>query len=109
MLIWQIDPANLTPYYNLALCGALANEGHQVRFIASKYLYDPNMTYPENVTVDLQYFRLLEYPFLLRLPFLRKALRGVLYPIGHLQLIYKLWKHHPDIAHIQWSRLPTFD
>ncbi len=109
MHIWQIDPVNITPYYDLALCEALVKAGHEVRFITSKYLYDPALVYPKDINVDLQYFKLLEHPLLLRLPFARKILRGLLYPLGHIQLIAQIWRHRPDIVHIQWSRLPAFD
>jgi len=109
MHIWQIDPACLTPYYDLAICDALATLGNAVRFVTSKYLYDPKLNYPEHVTIDLNYFRFLENPSLLHVPFIRKGLRTLLYPLGHAHLIRKLKIHRPDIVHIQWSRLPIFD
>lgn len=109
MNIWQIDPVNITPYYDLALCEALANEGHQVTFVTSKYLYDSKLAYPPNIHADFNYFRLLEHPLLLRFPFARKALKGILYPLGHMRLIDKIRRARPDIIHFQWSRMPAFD
>lgn len=51
MNIWQLDPANLTPYYDMAICEALTQSGAQVRFITSKYLYD-DLVYPDSFRVD---------------------------------------------------------
>jgi glycosyltransferase involved in cell wall biosynthesis len=109
MKIWQVDPVSLTPYYDLSLCAALAEAGHGVRFISSRYLYDPSLHYPDSITTDLSYFRALNYPALAKWSALRKGLRGVLYPLGHLELLNALKRHRPDVVHMQWSRFPRFD
>ena len=109
MQIWQIDPASLTPYYDLALCEALADARHQVRYVTSRYLYDAALNYPQNVTLDIHYFQPLENSLLLHMPLSRKALRGLHYPLAHLKLLAKLRQHRPDVVHMQWSRLPTID
>ena len=109
MKVWQIDPANLTPYYNIALCQALAAEGHSLHYITSKYVYDRALTYPSTFTTDLHYFKLLENEGLLRTPIVRKGLRAISYPADHLRLLAKLAVNQPDVVHFQWSRLPIFD
>jgi glycosyltransferase involved in cell wall biosynthesis len=108
MRIWQLDPANLTPYYDRALCAALAAEGHEVRWISSKFLYDPLDDLPGFIT-DRHYFRALEHPLWLKVPPLRKAARALAYPWGHGRLAQKLAVARPDMLHLQWSRLPRFD
>lgn len=109
MKIWQIDPANITPYYDIALCHALASENQQVRFISSRFLYDKTLVYPDTFTTDFRYFRLLEDERLLHFPRLRKGMRALTYPITHRGLLRDIKHHKPDIVHFQWSRLPIFD
>lgn len=108
MHIWQIDPANLTPYYNLALCEALAQNGAEVTYFTSPFLYD---TLPESSAFRTKYlyFRRVSQPWLKNAPRLRQALRGLTYPLGHWELIQRAQQHPPDVLHVQWSRLPRFD
>lgn len=109
MKIWQLDPVSLTPYYDISLAESLADAGHEVRYITSRYLYDPALVYPSNITTDLTYFKQLSQPALVKLPIVRKALRGLLYPWGHVQVLRSMKRLRPDIVHIQWSRLPRID
>jgi glycosyltransferase involved in cell wall biosynthesis len=106
--IWQLDPANLTPYYDMALAQALAEAGETVRFITSRYLYE-ELYYPKSYQVDEIYFRGLDSAVLRKDVLLRQVLRGLSYPLGHWQLVQAAKKERPDILHIQWSRLPIFD
>src|SRR5687768_1656653 len=109
MNIWQIDPANLTPYYNSALCEALAAEGNQLEYFTSKFLYDTALTYPKNFVTNIHYFRFIESPLFLRVPRLRKLLRTAEYPFDHWRMLRKVQRQLPNILHFQWSRLPIFD
>jgi glycosyltransferase involved in cell wall biosynthesis len=108
MRIWQLDPANLTPYYNLAVCEALAQAGAEVTYFTSRFLYD---TLPESSAfrTEYLYFRGVSQPWLKNAPRLRQALRGLTYPLGHWELIRRAYQQPPDVLHIQWSRLPRFD
>jgi glycosyltransferase involved in cell wall biosynthesis len=106
--VWQLDPAQLTPYYNLALCSALVQQGCEVRYITSRYLYE-NISLPDSFITDYAYFRSLEHTWLLRVPFLRKILRAFSYPFDHSRLLSEVKRDCPDIVHIQWSRLPALD
>lgn len=109
MYIWQVDPAQMTTYYNLALCDALAAAGCRVRYVTSRFLYDDALPEHPAFTTDLHYFRSLEWRGLLRYTRLRRALRAISYPVDHLRLYAKIRKCRPDIVHFQWSRLPRFD
>jgi glycosyltransferase involved in cell wall biosynthesis len=105
----MLDPAQLTPYYNIALCDALALAGCNVRYITSDYLYDGNLPFTSNFTTDYQYFRGLNNPRLINYPRLRRLLRGISYPFNHWQLLRQLRVNPPDVLHIQWSRMPRVD
>lgn len=107
--IWQVDPANLTPYYNLATCEALADAGQNVHYITSKYLHNQNLPISNKFTTEYAYFRVLEHQWLLKYPQLRKIFRGVSYPLDHQRVLKRIAQQRPDIVHIQWSRLPLFD
>ena len=109
MNIWMLDPAQLTPYYNIALCDALAKNGCGVRYITSKYLYDDALPFTNTFQTSYLYFRGLTNPSLTQYPTVRHVLRGMMYPMGHWQLIRQMRREKPDILHIQWSRLPRFD
>lgn len=109
MNIWLLDPAQLTPYYNLALCSALAQAGCAVRYITSRYLYDDALPPGQGFTTDELYFPGLHCAALRRRSRLRQTLRGLAYPFGHLQLAQQLGARRPAILHIQWSRLPRLD
>jgi glycosyltransferase involved in cell wall biosynthesis len=109
MKIWHIDPVNMTPYYNSAICSALSDQGHEVRYVTSKFLYDTHLVYPSNVDIDIHYFRHLENRILLRFPRVRQGLRALSYPLSHYTLAQKIRHEKPDIVHFQWSRLPIFD
>ncbi len=106
--VWQIDPVHLTPYYDAALCQALARAGWSVRLFTSPYLYDPALPSSSDYPVDYLYFRALSRR-LRSHPYLRRHLRGLLYLLGHRALLRLLADAPPDIVHIQWSRLPQFD
>ena len=109
--VWILDPANLTPFYSLALAQSLVGRGDRVRFVTSRFSYDPDLEIPANVGVDLHYFRGAEtwdkFGGLAR-----KAYRAFRYPIDHRSLMKKILsskEDRPDVVHLQWSRLPFFD
>jgi glycosyltransferase involved in cell wall biosynthesis len=109
MYIWQLDPANLTPYYDLAVCDALAQAGHEVRFISTRYIHDPKLVIPTGFITDYRYFKGVNWDFLLNRPYLRRGIRAISYPLGHLGVLRLVHQHRPDVIHIQWSRLPKLD
>lgn len=107
--IWHIDPAQFTPYYNMAVCEALAEAGCDVRYIASPYIYDEALQPPRHFTTDYVYFRGLNRPWLADRPYIRRGLRALSYPLGHLDVLRQSKRQQPDVIHIQWSRLPSVD
>lgn len=108
MNIWHLDPANLTPYYNIAVCEALALDGHDVTYTTSQYLYE-DLTYPTTIEVhELYFLKQLEKVFR-NSRFIRQITRGLSYPFYHWVFLNRVKRQRPDIVHIQWSRLPIFD
>ncbi len=106
MKVWQLDPFNLTPYYDAALCAALERAGCAVRYITSPYLYDPALS---ATPADYLYFRSLHHPRWLHYPRLRRMMRLILYPLCHRTLLRQLERDSPDVIHLQWSRIPKLD
>lgn len=106
--VWQIDAAQMTPFYNIAVCDGLSQAGCDVTYIASRYVYT-ELTYPQNIVVDHHYFKWIDYDWLLSQPSIRKILRGVSYPFDNWQLRQRIQSQKPDVVHFQWSRLPQFD
>lgn len=109
LTVWQLDPVNLTPYYNIALCDALVEAGCQVRYITSRFLYDDHLPFSGSFQSDNLYFKGLHQPILLKLPAIRKLLRGLSYPLGHQHVLRELRQQPPAVLHIQWCRLPRLD
>jgi len=109
LTIWQLDPAQMTIYYNVSLCDALAKAGSQVRYVTTQFLYDPEAPISTSFTTDYHYFRGLNHAWLLEYTRLRRLLRALSYPLDHWRLLRKLRQNPPDIVHIQWSRVPIID
>ncbi|MFW5691176.1 MAG: glycosyltransferase family 4 protein [Chloroflexota bacterium] len=109
LTIWQIDPASLTPYYDLATCDALAQAGARVRFVTTRFFYDENLVVPGSFETDYLYFRRLNYRWIRTSPQLRKLTRAMQYPINHLEVLRQARHRPPDLIHMQWSRLPGID
>ncbi len=107
--VWQLDPAQITPFYNFAVCTALVDAGCSVRYFTSQYLYDTELGDSEKVRKETIYFRGLNHKWLLNYPRLRRVLRGLSYPIGHYEFLRAVRRNRPEIVHIQWSRVPRFD
>src|SRR5829696_6981116 len=107
--VWQLDPAHLTPYYNLALCSALAQAGCDVHYATSSFSYDPALLYSTNFQTHLLYFTQKRLHKFFHNPLGRRFLRTLLYPIGHHRFLQALDANPPSVVHIQWTRLPRFD
>jgi glycosyltransferase involved in cell wall biosynthesis len=109
LTVWQLDPANLSPYYSLAVCDALAQAGCTVRYITTPFIYDQNMTIPDSFQTEYVYFKGITHPKLLHYPRIRRGLRALSYPLGHWGTLRRIKRERPDVVHIQWSRLPSMD
>lgn len=109
MKVWQLDPAQMTPYYNQCVCDAISEAGADVTYFTSQFLYDEEPIILTSFKTETIYFRGLNHKVLLRLPSLRKFLRGLSYPLGHFELYRRMRNEKPDIIHFQWSRFPQVD
>lgn len=109
MKVWQIDPAQMTPYYNVAVCSSLTDAGCDVTYITSKYLYDDYINQDFGFQTKNLYFQAISNTWWLKHARLRQLMRGIFYPLGHIQLLRLISQHKPDIVHFQWSRLPKID
>lgn len=109
LTIWQVDPAHLTPYYDAALCNALANCGCRVRLLTSAFLYEVALPCSGSFNVDELYFRGLNWSRLVEHDRLRRCLRGLSYPLGHLALLRRTLRERPSVIHFQWLHLPLLD
>src|SRR5215211_3656444 len=105
----QLDPFALTPYYNAALCSALAKANCDVRYVTSNFLYDLTLPRSETYCTDIMYFPQLKHTSLIAQPFLRRAMKLFSYWSGHRNFLRSLVADRPDVVHIQWSRFPFLD
>jgi len=109
MKIAIIDPSCFTPQYDHALCNAISNQGCEVIFFGSRYLYEEFYFRSNYIKTNLF------YNFTNRLyhnkpnGFLRAEIKG----IEHLKNMYELKsflkKIKPSIIHFQWMPLPFVD
>jgi glycosyltransferase involved in cell wall biosynthesis len=89
----------------------LAAQGDRVRFVTSRFLYDPSLTAPADVEVDWHYFRAAQR-YDRWGAWTRRLYRAWRYPRDHARLLRRIESgevEKPDVAHLQWSRLPRFD
>ena len=103
--IVQFDPFALTPYYNFALCQALAGAGCEVRYVTSRYSYDA-IPAPLNFLIDEHYFPRQSGQYF---QVGRKAYKLFSYGFGHQAFLKSLEITRTDVVHFQWSRVPLFD
>jgi glycosyltransferase involved in cell wall biosynthesis len=105
--VWQFDPAQISPYYNISLCEALATAGCAVRYVTSRSIHDDALFVSDQIKVDYHYSRL--NPRLWKNPLVRKCLDATIYPVEHATLLREISAAKPDVFHIQWGRVPVFD
>lgn len=107
-----LDPGNFTPYYDANLCQALADQGVSVEWITSLYLFEP-IPAPEGVCVRHAFFTLFGKSRLfagtLEVPWLRRLLKGISYPVEMLRLTRELSGRAPGVVHVQWPLMPGLD
>jgi glycosyltransferase involved in cell wall biosynthesis len=107
--ILVVDPQAYTPWYDHALCEALAARGHDVELVTAAFMH--------GATPEADGYRRRESfgPPLQRLlrgrP--RSPLRAPLKLAGHAaglaSLVTRARRTHPDIVHWQWAPLPKLD
>jgi glycosyltransferase involved in cell wall biosynthesis len=109
--VWILDPANLTPFYSIALGQSIAALGSRVRFVTSRFSYDPDLAVPPEIAVDFHYFAGAAWWDRFG-SMSRKLYRAARYPFDHRRLLQRIDRGEggkPDVVHLQWSRLPIFD
>jgi glycosyltransferase involved in cell wall biosynthesis len=105
----MLDPANLTPYYNYALCSGLNKAGVDTTLYSTKFVADETLEAEVGIDfVDFYFkrFRTLQQG---KQRILRQLLRGISYPFDHYRLLRRLRHRKADIVHWQWTRLPIID
>lgn len=107
MRVVMVDPGAFTPFYDDALCRALADEGCEVELVTAPFAYHP---WPE----ARGYLRRELFApgagtggFLHRS--LRRLQRAVAYPRAWRRLVGELAARPPAIVHLQWSLAPAVE
>ncbi len=111
--VLMVDPNANTLPYDHALCEALAANGCQVVLATSPFLYDEpppangfSVVRPFFSATDGLLGRLLGVE---RRAGLRRALKGLEYPIDWARLLIGVRRWRPDVVHVQWSIRPELD
>ncbi len=110
MRVWMLDPAAMTPHYDLRLTAALGAQGVQVRLLTSRFLYEDHVPLAEQFA-DHFFFRPLESgaQTLRERPWPRRLLRLAIYPFDLARLWRAFQSDPPDLLHVQWTWFPLLD
>src|SRR5207249_5614235 len=106
MRVALVDPLACTPPYDHALASALAEEGHAVTLLTSRFPHgrapDPDGYAREELfaPVSTRLFR--------RSP-LRLAAKGIEYAPSVARLLRRVERLDPDVVHVQWLPRPEVD
>lgn len=110
MKVWLLDPAAMTPYYDIHLTAALRSAGVETRLLTSRFLYEDRVPLADQYAENF-FFRGIERwtGRLRRTSLLRRLTRLSIYPFD----LHRLWSEFnqwpPDVLHIQWTWLPFLD
>ena len=109
MRVVQVDPLAFTPPYDDALCAALAERGHEVSLLTSRFLHGrtpvPRSYAREEVFLPLSGRLFASRP---RSP-LRLPLKAAEYGPGAWRALRRIGELGPDVVHAQWLPLPRLD
>jgi glycosyltransferase involved in cell wall biosynthesis len=110
MRVWLVDPAAMTPYYDISLTAALQSAGAEVRLLTSRYLYEDRVPLADQYA-EAFFFRGMERRAerLRRNSLLRRLARLSIYPFDLRRLWSEFNRQPPDVLHIQWTWLPLLD
>ena len=108
-----LDPDCFTPYYDLGLGQALADQGWAVDWITSRYHYGHLAPSATVRTREVFFSRLnREGPlrrFLGERPLPRRALKALCYPLDMARFTRSLAGRDPGVLHAQWFLAPWLD
>jgi glycosyltransferase involved in cell wall biosynthesis len=103
-----VDPAAYSLPYDVALCEALADRGHEVTLYTTTFAHGP--------MPEAHGFQIVEWFYQknpMRLAALgakvRRALRAMQHPKNLRRLLRTLNARHVDIVHVQWLVAPRYD
>ncbi len=99
MRISVVDPPAFTPPYDHSLCAALAERGHQVELVTSRFRHGP-------VPLARGYRRTESF---YRLGVASAAAKAAQHPFEMLLLARRLRREEADVVHFQWLPLPELD
>ena len=103
MRIALVDPLAYTPPYDHALASALAEEGHSVTLLTSRF---PHGRAPEaDGYAREELFAPVSTRLFRRSP-LRLAAKGIEYAPSVARLLRRIERLDPDIVHVQWLPRP---
>ncbi len=106
MRIALVDPLAYTPPYDHALASALAEEGHAVSLLTSRF---PHGRAPEpNGYAREELFAPVSTRLFRRSP-LRLAAKGIEYAPSVARLLRRVERLDPDVVHVQWLPRPEVD
>jgi len=106
MRIALVDPLAYTPPYDDALASALAEHGHAVTLLTSRFPHGP---VPEPAGYDREeLFAPVSTRIFRRSP-LRLAAKGLEYAPSVARLLRRIERLDPDIVHVQWLPRPELD
>jgi glycosyltransferase involved in cell wall biosynthesis len=106
MRIALVDPLAYTPPYDHALAKALAEEGHSVTLLTSRF---PHGRAPEPESYDREeLFAPVSTRVFRRSP-LRLAAKGLEYAPSVARLVRRIERLDPEVVHVQWLPRPELD
>lgn len=107
MRVVMIDPGAFTPFYDDALCRALAGEGCDVELATAPFVYHP---WPAPVGYARQEaFAGGAGAHGPALRVLRRVRRAAAYPLVWRRLVHELEQRPPEVVHLQWSLWPAVE
>jgi glycosyltransferase involved in cell wall biosynthesis len=106
MRIALVDPLAYTPPYDHALATALAEEGHDVTLLTSRFPHG-SAPVPERYGRE-ELFAPVSTRLFRRAP-ARLALKAAEYPPSVLRLLRRIERLDPDVVHVQWLPRPEQD
>jgi len=106
MRVALVDPLAYTPPYDHALASALADKGHAVTLLTSRF---PHGRAPEpDGYAREELFAPLSTRVFRRSP-LRLAAKGIEYAPSVARLLRRIERLDPDVVHVQWLPRPEVD
>ncbi len=108
-VVYMLDPANYTPFYNLPLCYELNKLGLRVELLTSRSVYGDYSTYSKDDELQSHIFHRLATRTGSQ-GILRKLLCGAEHPLDWFTVMRKIrGAMRPLILHSQWLPLPLVD